>query len=85
MTNRDLLLVELDELGADPERYLETARRCGATLVATLGGKPQITIDDPEALAIVEAELVSRQDDASVTTIGAPEEDDGRRRFDLSA
>ncbi len=85
MVNRDLLLVELEELGADPERYLDTARRRGSTLVVTLGGKPQITVDGPEALAIVEAELAARRDDdAWVTPIGAPVEDAGRR-VDLSA
>ncbi|MFO8076347.1 MAG: hypothetical protein ACQETV_07390 [Actinomycetota bacterium] len=87
MADRDLLLVELDELGADPERYLETARRLGSTLVVTLDGKPQITVDDPETLAVVEAEVAARQriDDAAVTTIGASHRGDEAGRFDLSA
>ena len=85
MANRDLLPVELEELGADPERYLAVARRRGATLVVTLDGKPQITVDGPESLAIVEEALAARcRGDAAVTSIGAPEADD-ERRLDLSA
>lgn len=87
MADRDLLLVELDELGADPERYLETARRLGSTLVVTLDGKPQITVDDPETLAVVEAAFAARQraDDAAVRTVGASRRGEEAARFDLSA